>query len=297
MKGIIFVVWEKYLGERFGSKFLTTYRQEIGETDSTLPMTGRTYPDELLLKGLSTASRLSFLSGDRLLVEYGRYFMINGLVEYLCGHLLVQAWNGYALLLLMREAHAQMRRTPDGLTPPLFTYEVLSDDHNHMVLTYDSQRQLCSLLEGCVYGAAERFGESVRIRETACMKRGASVCRFDVQFQGESWAKRATPELIEREKRRLSNQGVTNLILDILPAQDSEALMLSEIKRAIDQHQGPYFPEIYQRQRHLQAIHISQIYTAVTKLQQVGLVASTVNRAGDTFENRRYWRAPTTDQA
>jgi hypothetical protein len=294
MKGIIFVVWEKYLNERFGSKFLASYRQQIGETDDMRPMTGRTYPDERLLEGLNVASRMSFLSGDRLMVEYGRYFMLNGLVEYLCGHLLAQAWNGYDLLLLMRDAHAQMRRTPDGVTPPLFTYEVLSDDHNHMVLTYDSKRQLCSLLEGCIYGSAERFGEQVRVKEISCMKRGDNVCRFDVHFQGESWAKRATPDVIEREKRRLSNQGLSNLVLEVLPALDDEALALNEIKRAIDQHQGPYFPEIYQKQRHLQSVHISQIYTALAKLQQVGLVASTVNRAGDTFENRRYWRAPTT---
>jgi hypothetical protein len=294
MKGIIFVVWEKYLNERFGSKFLATYRQQIGETDDNRPMTGRTYPDELLTEGLNTASRLSFLSGDRLMVEYGRYFMLNGLVEYLCGHLLAQAWNGYDLLLLMREAHAQMRRTPDGLTPPLFTYEVLSEDHNHMVLTYDSKRHLCSLLEGCVYGAAERFGERVRIKEVACMKKGDPVCRFNVRFEGESWAKRATPEIIEREKRRLSNQGLSNLVLEVLPALDNEALALKDIKRAIDQHQGPYYPEIYQKQRHLKSVHVSQIYTALAKLQQVGLVASTVNREGDTFENRRYWRAPTT---
>jgi hypothetical protein len=29
MKGIIFVVWEKYLGERFGSKFIKDYREPL----------------------------------------------------------------------------------------------------------------------------------------------------------------------------------------------------------------------------------------------------------------------------
>src|SRR5690242_16580056 len=185
MKGIIFVVWEKYLGERFGKNFLSHYRNSIEETEYDLPQTGRTYPDELLVKGLSSASRLTGMTEDRLMVEYGRYFMLNGLVEYLCGYLLAQSWCGYDLLLQMRDAHAQMRRTPDGLTPPLFEYEVLSDDHNHMILTYNSSRQLCSLLEGCIYGAAERFGECAHVRQLSCLKKGDAVCRVEVRFEGE----------------------------------------------------------------------------------------------------------------
>jgi Haem-NO-binding len=295
LKGIIFVVWEKYLDERFGSKFLQNYREALGEGPEALPMTGRVYPDELLVKGLSTASHMTLLSEDRLLVEYGRYFMINGLVEYLCGYLLAQSWNAYDLLLQMRDAHAQMRRTPDGLTPPLFNYEILSDDHRHMILTYESDRQLCSLLEGCIYGAAERFGEKAYVRQLSCLKTGDPVCRVEVRFEGESWAKRATPDMIARETQRLSKQGVSNLILQVLPHDHAGAVTLAGIKQSLDQHRGPYFPEIYKKQNHPPSLHISQIYTAILKLQQVGLVASTTNQPGDTFETRRYWRAPTTD--
>ena len=295
MKGIIFVVWEKYLNDRFGSDFIDTYREQLGETKDQLPISGRTYPDALLVKGLHIASQLSFLTEDRLMVEYGRYFMLNGLVEYLCGYLLAQAWNGYDLLLQMRGAHAQMRRTPDGLEPPLFDYQILSDDHRHMVLTYDSNRKLCSLLEGCVIGAAERFGEKVRIRERSCMKKGASVCQFEIHFEGDSWAKKATPAMIEQEKQRLAKQGLSNLILQMLPYDSKKSMTMQELHQAAVQNQGPYFPEIYHKQQTLTTIHVSQVYAVLAKLQQVGLVASTINQSGDTFESRRYWRAPTSD--
>ncbi len=295
MKGIIFVVWEKYLQDRFGSTFLKSYRDTLGETQEQLPVTSRVYPDEMLVKGLQVANRISSLSEDNLMFEYGRYFMLNGLVEYLCGYLLAQAWTGYDLVLLMREAHAQMRRTPDGIMPPLFSYDVVSDDHQHMILTYDSQRKLCSLLEGAIHGSAERFGEQVKTHQITCMKHGANVCRMDVKFSGSSWAKNATPEVIQREKERLSKQGLSNLILQVLPSNARESVDMNTIKRAIDQHQGPYFPEIYQHQRHLEPIHVSQVYTALTKLQQVGLVASTASKPGDTFMSRQYWLAPTTD--
>ncbi len=295
MKGIIFVVWEKYLADRFGSKFVDSYRTSLGESTDQLPMTGRTYPDELLVKGLRTASQLSFLHEDRLMFEYGHYFMLNGLVEYLCGYLLAQSWNAADLLLQMRDAHAQMRRTPDGVEPPLFSYEVHSSNHRHMMLTYDSARKLCSLLDGCIYGAAERFGEKVSTREISCMKKGDPVCRFEVLFEGESWAKDATPDVIERETQRLYKQGLSNLVLQILPKDAHASMLLKDVHHAVMQNQGAYFPEIYHKQQTLTAVHVSQVYGVIAKLQQVGLVASTVNQAGDTFENRRYWRAPTHD--
>ena len=102
--------------------------------------------------------------------------------------------------------------------------------------------------------------------------------------------------MIQQEKHRLSKQGLSNLVLQALPSTLNESLELRDIKRVVDQNQGPYFPEIYKEQRHLNPVHISQIYSVIAKLQQVGLVASTVNRPGDTFENRRYWRAPTSDE-
>lgn len=40
MKGIIIVVWEKYLNERFGSKFIKEYRNALGESENDLPITG-----------------------------------------------------------------------------------------------------------------------------------------------------------------------------------------------------------------------------------------------------------------
>ena len=295
MKGLIFVVWEKYLGEKFGGKFLDLYREAVGETQSNLPLTNRTYPDEMLMTGLNVAHKMTRLPEDTLMFEYGRYFLMNGLVEYLCGYLLAQSWTGYDLLLQMRGAHAQMRRTPDGLMPPLFNYEVLSNDHNHMILTYDSQRKLCSLLEGAIHGAAERFGEKAHTHQLSCMKKGDAVCRFEVRFEGESWAKRATATMIAQEQQRLSKQGLSNLILQVLPTESERSVSMNDLKVIVDQHQGQYVPEIYEDQRPLGKVHISQVYTALMKLLQVGLIASDANKQDDSFATRRYWRTSTTD--
>ncbi len=59
--------------------------------------------------------------------------------------LIFVTWEKYLreLLLTMRTAHTQMRRTPDGLAPPLFRYEALARNADGLVLLYDSLRQLC----------------------------------------------------------------------------------------------------------------------------------------------------------
>jgi len=52
MHGLIFVTWEKYLVERFGSALLYQYRQEIGETAASAPLASQVYDDATLLAGV-----------------------------------------------------------------------------------------------------------------------------------------------------------------------------------------------------------------------------------------------------
>src|SRR5260370_964501 len=182
MHGLIFVTWEKYLAERFGETLLKEYREAIGETAATSPLASRTYSDDVLLAGVKTSCQLTNVPLDTLLWEYGRYFMLNGLTSHLCAYLLTKVSNGRDLLLMMRKAHAQMRRLPDGLTPPLFEYQAISTSANDVSLIYDSPRQLCALLWGAVEGAAQGYGQPGQVVEIPCMNGGAPLCRFDLHF-------------------------------------------------------------------------------------------------------------------
>ena len=67
MHGLIFVTWEKYLAERFGSSLLTKYRETIGEAAATSPLASRVYDDTTLLEGVGVACKLTRLSADTLL--------------------------------------------------------------------------------------------------------------------------------------------------------------------------------------------------------------------------------------
>ncbi len=279
MHGLIFVTWEKYLAERFGKALLNRYRAEIGETPATSPLASHVYDDATLLAGVGAAVELTRLPVDTLLRDFGHYFMLNGLTSYRCDYLLAQVHSGRDLLLVMRDAHAQMRRTPDAITPPLFQYEATSLTSNSLTLIYDSPRQLCALLLGAVEGAAERYGEQVQVIEHTCMKQGAAACRFEVRYFKGSQQLLETPEQLARKE---AQQYLDNLVLAALP--DVDGMTLPELQaRLLSWQPGPH------------TLRPSLLLTALYHLQHAGLVATSANQSGDIMSNRRYWRAPTSD--
>jgi hypothetical protein len=280
MHGLIFVTWEKYLSERFGEVLFNTYRMAIGETAATAPLTSRTYSDNILLAGVRIASELTAMPPDTLLWEYGRHFMLNGLTSHLCAYLLTSVNNGRDLLLLMRKAHAQMRRLPDGLTPPLFEYQATTSLQEELSLIYDSPRHLCALLWGAIEGAAQRYGQRVQVIEVSCMKHGAPICRFDLRFSGSVSQPLEMLETPEQIAKRANQQQMANLVLSVLPVDYGltiidlqEQLRLWNVK---PQHLRP-----------------ALLLEALRHLQHAGLVSSTANQPDDNLMNRRYWRTPT----
>lgn len=280
MHGLIFVTWEKYISERFGETLLKEYREAIGETAATSPLASRTYSDGVLLAGVGAACKLTGLPLDTLLWEYGRYFMLNGLTSHLCAYLLTKVNNGRELLLMMRKAHAQMRRLPDGLTPPLFEYQAISASPHELALIYDSPRHLCALLWGAIEGAAQRYGQRVQVVEVSCMKHGAPICRFELHFSAPISKPLEALETPEQIAKRANQQQMANLVLSVLPTEYGLTLVeLQEHLRVWEVNQQQIRPAV--------------LLEALRHLQHAGLVSSTANQPGDNLANRRYWRTPT----
>ena len=276
MHGLIFMTWEKYLTERFGMTFLENYRTRIGETAANAPLASKVYDDAMLLAGVTAVHDLTHVPLDDLLRKYGQYFIINGLTGSLCSYLLTQVHSGRDLLLVMRDAHTQMRRIPAGLTPPIFAYEAVFEQNNSLTLVYDSARQLCPLLQGAIEGAAQRYGQQVQIYERTCMRHGDSACRFDVTFSPQKHAHTAqeTAEQIAHHEQ----QQVDNLILSMLPWQQGVTLL--QLQSLLHGK----VPATSQR--------LSRLLKSLQHLSHVGLVADSAHEPNDTLTSRRYWRAP-----
>jgi hypothetical protein len=280
MHGLIFVTWEKYLARRFGDAFLQEYRDAIGETIALAPLADRVYDDALLLKGVDVVSRLTRFSSDVLLREYGHYFLVNEMTSHRCAYLLNSVQSGRDLLLKMRDAHAQMRRTSDGLTPPIFRYEYVTSASNAFILIYDNHRQLCPLLWGAIKGAGDFYNEKAQIVEQTCMRLGAPTCRFKVAFSPRSEKK--SPIDAQLAEYYAARRQFADLVLSIVPA--SPGITLAELQGMMRK---------YCRDVSLRQLRPSSLLEALRHLQHAGLVASTVNQPGDTLMTRRYWRVPT----
>lgn len=284
MHGLIFVTWEKYLAERFGTRLLHAYRASIGETAASAPLANHLYDDATLLAGVGAACKLTNIDADTLLREYGRYFIVNSLTSHLCAYILQQVNDGRDLLLKMRSSHAQIGRTAEMVTPPIFQYEVFSNNPDMLILVYDSPRKLCSVLQGAIEGAAERYDEQVYINERTCMKKGAAACRFEIQFLRAT--NQATPTITqEQQSQNVQKRQFSNLILATLP--DQGGVMLNELLQRLQMNSGLFDASL---------LRPSKVVEALNHLQYAGFVSSTATQPGDTFTSRRYWRTPLTDQ-
>jgi len=277
MHGLVFVTWEKYLSERFTSSILKEYRDALAGTPATVTLASRVYDDDLLLTGIATVSHITRVPLETLLREFGRYFITNGLTRHLCAYILSQVHSGRDLLLAMHDAHQQMSRLPEGLTPPLFQYSTQSQKPDELTLIYDSPRKLCSVLMGAIEGAAERYGEQVHVVEQTCMKRGDFVCRFDIRFFASSTARLVAPEQMQSQQAK---QHFAQFILSLLP--DHGGVTMAELQKTLAL-----------RNMKKEWIRPAILLEALRHLHHAGLVANTANQSGDDFMHRRYWRVPT----
>lgn len=278
MHGLIFMTWEKYLAERFGFPFLHTYRERIGEATSAIPLANRLYDDAALLVGVGAACQLSTLPAETLLREYGRYFILNGLTGHLCSYILSNVFNGRDLLLTMRDAHARLRRTLEGMQPPLFEY--ISVTPHEVTLLYDSPRQLCAVLFGAIEGAAQRYGETAQIEEQSCMKQGAVACQIKATFSppASDLARYAAPDNPERRAERLI---LLKQVWAVLPeAGTVDGFTLGKLQEHL---------KLYKQVKASQ-LRPALLLEALQQLQFAGYAMSTAATENDDFIHRRYWR-------
>ncbi|GCE47973.1 heme-NO-binding protein [Thermosporothrix hazakensis] len=281
MHGLVVYTWEKYLRERYGEQFLSWYRDSMGQPQDNQPLIEHIYLDEEVVRGVMLASQAQGVSVDQLLREYGRYFITNITTNHRCAYLLDSVTSGRDLLLKMGEAHAQMHRASEMVTPPLFRYEKAPDDPLAFFLIYQNGRTLCSLLYGAIEGAAERYGETVQIEELACMKQGAEACVLKVRFFPGKRSGLQDPEANRKRKRQ---RELAEMVLQVLPEDPQQALMLYDLLAIMRRGQH----ELLQAS----TLRPSALLIALQQLQAAGLVASTGLNSNEPLDRRRYWRVP-----
>jgi hypothetical protein len=112
------------------------------------------------------------------------------------------------------------------------------------------------------------------------MKRGDSVCCFEVRFSASS---KEPMETEEQAKRYQAKQQFAQFLLSLLPEEGG--VTLTELQELL----------ILRKVGH-ERRRPALLLQALQHLHHAGLVATTANQPGDTLALRRYWRAPTEDK-
>ena len=85
------------------------------------------------------------------------------------------------LLGIEEKIHELVRATISGASPPKLHVQPFGDVG--VLISYTSERRLCSLLEGLVLGTAEHYGEALTVEEIQFMHDGDAGCVFTVMRQ------------------------------------------------------------------------------------------------------------------
>jgi len=140
---------------------------------------GQTYPDEdAVTLAVFVANKLELELPDALRA-FGKFlfgFLLDrvplGVKEFKSTQDLLASLSG--------TIHAEVNRLhPDSYTPLI---DYLPESESKGMIVYRSKRKLCAIAEGLILGAAEHYGQQVRMKHTRCMHDGAEDCRWIVAF-------------------------------------------------------------------------------------------------------------------
>jgi hypothetical protein len=175
MHGLIFASFRDYLLTEHGAHVA----QDVlaGEPQYTL---GEAYPDEQFLGLLERACRLTALSNDELLFEFGVFTAATTFAR-LYSVLFEASPTARDFLLTVEEPIHDVIRValPDARPPELALTDLGQDS---LEIVYTSPRRICAMLRGLVEGTGRVYGETLEVEELECMHHGASACRLLIRF-------------------------------------------------------------------------------------------------------------------
>lgn len=184
MKGIIFNLLEEVVTSRINDSTWDDILDETG-ADGAYTSLGN-YPDHEFVALLTSLAKHRKADPQELLSWFGRQSMpllAARYPEFFSSHRRLRSF----LLSLNEVIHSEVRKLYPGADVPVFQFNhpAGSSPDDPLVIHYRSERKLCHLAEGFIHGAADHFGESVRIEQQTCMHRGDAECTIACGFQAK----------------------------------------------------------------------------------------------------------------
>lgn len=177
MKGIIFNLAEAVVGKVYGEDTWDAILDRAG-LDGSWTSLG-SYPDAQLIAVVAAAAELLKADPDDVVRSIAQGAMPMLAERY--PHFFTPHADARSFVLTLNDIiHPEVRKLYPGADVPTFSNELAGE--TGLRLGYQSPRKLCTLAEGFVLGAAEHYGQTATISQSACMRRGDEKCVLDVEF-------------------------------------------------------------------------------------------------------------------
>jgi len=182
VKGIIFNLLEDVVTAEHGVEQWEDVLDCAG-LDGSYTAVGSYNDAEFLALVSALPGSASMSPGDRLRA-FGRSAM--GLLAqrypvFFNGHTATRSF----VLTLNQIIHPEVRKLYPGADVPVFDFDDDPGEPQTVIIGYRSARHLCQLAEGFVQGAADYFGEHVRLSQSHCMRHGEERCLIVCEFSPE----------------------------------------------------------------------------------------------------------------
>ena len=175
MHGVVFTSFRDYATATYGEAVSRSLF--AGEP---LYLLSESYPDERLSELVGRAVEATGADADGLVHDFGVFTAKTTFAHLYPAFFAISGSTREFLLTVETRIHELVRATIPNARPPQLAISALADDG--VEITYTSPRRLCVLLRGLVEGTARHYGETSRIEERSCMRRGDRACVFDVRL-------------------------------------------------------------------------------------------------------------------
>lgn len=188
MKGIVFNLLEDVVIQHHGEAAWDGFLDATGLAGAYTSL--GSYPDAELETLVGAAAGALGLSRDACLRWFGREAMpllAKRYPAFFQGHRTTIPF----LLSVNDIIHPEVRKIHPGALCPVFRFEHAAD--GALRLGYKSPRQLCTLAEGFIEGAAAIFGETAAVEHLRCAIKGDPECLLSIRVAAHGGADDVRP--------------------------------------------------------------------------------------------------------
>jgi len=179
MKGIINKGIQELVETKFGSTAWEKVKLGAGCEEPFFAIMND-YPDDTTFALVKSASEVSGLPLETVMVEYGKFVVPNTLREQYPSYFKLAGSSPREFLLNMDRVHEHVTRSVSKPMPPRFEYEDLPD--GRLLMKYGSKRGLCAVLRGLILGVGVLFDQELQVQEISCMQKDDPQCVMEITF-------------------------------------------------------------------------------------------------------------------